>query len=215
MTGNPELGLKDTCDGLPWRYKILSLSFTSHADGAKSASSDTFCGSVAGRAIHGITDFQGGTSTPEFDPDNQIKLGYGGTLTGDIGLRAPASFAYTLTGCDDDKQYCATSFTRPVLGDGLWSFGFSVEAASRTAKDAELTWVLANPSVGFVDYGPDGVQRLRDLEGHGARGPDNRPCRSRRSRTPRRSRSGSRATRRGRATSPARPRSSPTTGRTR
>ncbi len=155
MTGNPELALKDECEGLPWRYKILSLSLTSHADGAKSASSDTFCGSVAGRAIRGITDFQGGTSTPEFDPDNQIKLGYGGTLTGDIGLRAPGSFAYTLTGCDDDEQYCATSFTRPVLGDGTWSFGFSVEAASRTAKDAELTWVLANPSVGFVDYGPE------------------------------------------------------------
>lgn len=154
MTGNPELGLKDTCDGLPWRYKVLSLSFTSHADGAKSPSADTYCGSVAGRAIHGITDFQGGTSTPEFDPDNQIKAGYGGTLTGDIGLRAPASFAYTLDGCDDEKQYCATALNRPVLGDGLWSFGFSVEAPSRTAKDATLTWVIADPSVGFVDYDP-------------------------------------------------------------
>ena len=67
----------------------------------------------------------------------------------------PRSFAYTLSGCDDDEQYCATSFTRPVLGDGNWSFGFSVEAASRTAKDAKLTWVIADPSVGFVDYGPE------------------------------------------------------------
>ncbi len=154
MTGNPELGLKDECEGLPWRYKILSLSFTSHADGTKSPGADTYCGLVAGRAIHGITDFQGGTSTPEFDPDNQIKLGYGGALTGDIGLRAPATFAYTLSGCDDEKQFCTTAFDRPVLGDGNWSFGFSMEAESRTAKDATLSWVLSDPSVGFVDYDP-------------------------------------------------------------
>ena len=154
MTGNPELALKDECEGLPWRYKILSLSFTSHADGAKTAGAETYCGLVAGRAIHGITDFKGGTTTPEFDPDNQIKLGYGGALTGDIGLRAPAAFAYTLTGCDDEKQYCTSVLNRPVLGDGNWSFGFSVEAESRTAKDATLTWVIADPSVGFVDYDP-------------------------------------------------------------
>lgn len=156
MDGNPTLGLKDDCEtGLPWHFKVLNVNFTSLADGAKPGSATTFCGLVAGRPIHGITDFQGGSSTAEFDPDNVIKLGYGGALEGDISVRAPASFTYTLTGCDDEKQYCSTAFTRPMGGDGMAPFGFALRAASRTAQDATLTWSIADPDVGFVDYGPE------------------------------------------------------------
>jgi hypothetical protein len=50
---------------------------------------------------------------------------------------------------------CSTAFDRAAGGDGQWSIGFGIDAESKKAQNATLTWWIQDPSVGFIDFGDD------------------------------------------------------------
>ncbi len=154
---SPELGLRDTCEGLPWHFKVLSASLATHAVGSRTASADHLCAALAGLPISGQTTFNAATAGPApFTLADDVTQQTGGALGGAIGVRAPATFGYDLKGCSGIDgggpiTSCATAFDRSAGGDGLWQIGFSLSAASKDSQTATLSWYLADPSVGFFD----------------------------------------------------------------
>ena len=156
ITDNPELGLRDQCEGLPWHFKVLSASLKTHAIGGKTASGDHLCASLGALPIEGQTTFTAATSDPEFSLENDVSLKSGGALAGEITVLAPARFEYDTKGCEgidtgDPITTCARAFGRNAGGNGAWEIGFSFDAPSKDAENATLTWALSSPSVGFVD----------------------------------------------------------------
>ncbi len=154
---NPELGLSDHCDGLPWHFKVLSASLKTHAIGSRSASSQaSICATLAGLPVTGQQTFSAATTQPEFSLENDVTQKSSGALTGQITVFGDAMFGYDLVGCQgistgDPITTCAKAFDRKAGGNGAWEIGFSLDATSKDAENATLTWAIPNPSVGFVD----------------------------------------------------------------
>jgi hypothetical protein len=167
VQGNPELGLRDSCDGLPWHFKVLNATLQTHAIGGKTGSDDQLCGSLAGLPIHGQTDFTAARADDDFSLDHDVKANSFGALIGEISVRAPAKFSYTENGCQGLDSGgaivpCSKAFDRFAGGDGNWSIGFSIDAASKDAGTATLTWALSAPEIGFVDF-TDDVCNVQDI----------------------------------------------------
>jgi hypothetical protein len=81
-----------------------------------------------------------------------------GAIDSNLKIRVPAQFTYDEVGCNtstDPVSTCATAFDRAAGGDGRWSIGFSIEAESKQAQNATLTWWIQDPTVGFIDFGDD------------------------------------------------------------
>ena len=154
VEGTPEIGLRDSCEDLPWHFEVLDASLETHANGGMPGSGQHICGAIAGMPISGQTDFKASTLENTFDRSNDITMQPNGKLQGEIGVRAPAKFAYNLNGCEllqDPPVACSTAFERNAGDDGHWDIGFSMEAASKDAESATLNWWIEDPSVGFFD----------------------------------------------------------------
>jgi len=168
VKATPELGLKDQCEGLPWHFKVLSASLKTHAIGGKTASADDhLCASLGALPIEGQTTFSASTAEPEFSLENDVSQKSGGALNGEITVFAPARFEYDLKGCQgidtgDPITTCAKAFGRNAGGNGAWQIGFSLDAASKDAENATLTWALDSPAVGFVDA-DDAVCNVQEI----------------------------------------------------
>ncbi|HWI71644.1 MAG TPA: hypothetical protein VNT55_06795, partial [Baekduia sp.] len=145
----PSFALRDTCDDGPLRYQVLSASISSTTSGAKSV--NQYCGSVSG-----TTTFGGSVGAQPYDSTDAVLPveGRAPRVHGVLGVTVPATFNYVLHGCDDDKHQCDTAFSRE-LGGGGFGLTVDVEADSAGAKEAKLVWSIPDPSIGFVDYGPE------------------------------------------------------------
>jgi hypothetical protein len=158
ITGEPELVMRDSCDGFPWHYKILNATLETRADGGMKAGGDHECD---GYAIHGETNFTAATADDDFSLEHDVKPGYGGVLEGEISTYGESKHYYNLSGCKGSSplQPCSTAFER--FG-GPRELGFVLEADSPKAEKAKLRWFVANPSIGFVDY-DDSVCTVQDI----------------------------------------------------
>jgi CARDB len=155
VQGTPEIGLRDTCDDLPWHYKVLSATTEQWTDGTRDASGLQSCG-LRGYSIHSRVDFKAQTTAPAaFDPEDVVEAGYGTELNGQVYAEAPAKWTHQLDGCqhlwDPPTTACSTTLERTPTPNGTWPVGFSVEAASKDAPTATLHWSVQDPSVGFID----------------------------------------------------------------
>jgi hypothetical protein len=158
IEGEPELGLRDQCDDT-WHFKVLNAQLVTHTDGGRNGSSqDSICGVLAGLPIHGHESFTAQSAEPFFSTDNDLTTDAHGAIDSEIGVRVPAKFTYDEVGCTletDPISPCSTAFDRAAGGDGQWSIGFGIDAESKKAQNATLTWWIQDPSVGFIDFGDD------------------------------------------------------------
>jgi hypothetical protein len=158
ISGTPELGLRDRCagDDLPWHFKVLDATLETHTNGSMPGSGQHFCGMVAGLPISGQADFKVATADDVFDAGNRVAPQPSGQLEGQIAVQAPAKWSYTLKGCEGIQTggpivACSTALERTPTPDGRWGIGFSMQADSKDAASATLTWWIPDPSVGFFD----------------------------------------------------------------
>ncbi|HTE61229.1 MAG TPA: hypothetical protein VK631_12830 [Solirubrobacteraceae bacterium] len=157
IEGTPELGMRDRCDGFPWHFKILNATLETRSDGGMTASGEHECD---GFPIHGETVFNAATADDDFSLDHDVKAGFGGALGGSIATQGDAMYAYTLSGCEGDPLVpCSKAFER---GAGKWQIGFTLDAPSPKADAATLSWLVADPGIGFVDY-DDSVCNVQDI----------------------------------------------------
>jgi hypothetical protein len=158
ISGTPELGLRDRCDGYPWHFKILNASLETRADGGMNAGGDHECDDLP---IHGETKFMVATADNDFSREHDVARDGSGALEGELATSGDAGFFYTLSGCQGSspKTPCSTVFER---GGGKRNLSFTFEAASPKAATAKLTWAIPNPSIGFVDY-DDSVCNVQDI----------------------------------------------------
>lgn len=154
ITGEPELVMRDSCDGFPWHFKILNVTLETRADGGMKAGGEHECD---GFPIQGETVFNAATAE---DARATVTLDRG-RLEGEFSTHGDSKFGYTLSGCEgtDPLQPCSTAFER--FG-GPHQLGFSFEADSPKAAKAKLTWFVADPTIGFVDY-QDSVCNVQDI----------------------------------------------------
>jgi hypothetical protein len=158
IVGSPELGMRDRCDGFPWHFKILNATLETRADGGMTAGGEHECD---GFPIQGETVFNAANADDDFSLDHDVKPGYGSALEGEIETQGDAMYGYTLSGCQDDDPMvsCSTAFER---GAGKWPIGFEFEAPSPKAATAKLSWIVGDPSIGFVDY-DDSVCNVQEI----------------------------------------------------
>lgn len=156
ITGRPELALRDTCENLPWHFKILSAKLTTHLDGKRAAGTATACPSK-GFATRDQVDFTATAGPQPFDPKKNVieKRSYSGELDARFQAKAPgAKWEHVLTGCSRPygpgaPAFCQTTRTEHATGD--WTLGFSLEATSRKAASASLTWYVGPIIGGYFD----------------------------------------------------------------
>lgn len=151
IDAEPELRLRDECEGFPYRYKVLSASFREFTQGASAATHP--CSALSG--IRGSSEFKGTLGTPLLDAENRLERSRFGDVSGRIYAKVPAQWNNVLHGCiqTDDLQIqpCSTTKTETPRPTGDWKIGFSVRADSADAKTATATWAVSNPSVGYFD----------------------------------------------------------------
>ena len=155
VKGTPEIGLRDSCDDLPWHFKVLSATTEQWTDGTRDASGLHPC-ALSGYSIHSRVDFKAQTTAAAaFDPADAVEQGYGTELSGRIYAEAPAKWTHQLDGCqnvwDPPTTACSKTLVRTPTPNGTWTVGFSVQAASKNAPTATLHWTIQDPSVGFFD----------------------------------------------------------------
>jgi hypothetical protein len=147
ITGEPELVMRDRCDGFPWHFKILNATLETRADGGMKAGGEHECDALP---IQGETAFNAATADDDFSLEHDVAPGRAGTLEGEISTYGDSKWLYTVSGCTHSPlQPCSTAFER--FG-GPRELGFVLEAASPKAEKAKLDWFIANPEIGFVDY---------------------------------------------------------------
>ncbi len=155
ITGRPELALRDTCDTLPWHYKILSASLKTHLDGQRAAGTGSSC-LAKGYDTRDQVDFTAGAGPQPFDPEQNVvkQQRYGDALEARFQAKAPgAKWEHLLTGCERPYQpptsFCQQRRTEQATGD--WTLGFSLRASSRKAPSATLTWYVGSIIGGYFD----------------------------------------------------------------
>lgn len=165
VSATPTLDLKDECEGFPWYFKVKAASLETTTTASRTAGGDHICGIIAGLPISGRQTFKvAGTDLP-FSTEQTVGLGSGGALSGNVFVDAPATWAWTLRGCEnlfDAPQVCETSLERTPSPNGTWGIGFSLRAASPTAETAKLSWAIPDPDPGFVDA-DDGVCNVSSI----------------------------------------------------
>ena len=150
IDAEPNLKLRDECEGFPYRYKVLSAEFRQHTT-AQSADVG-ICDAVGG--LRGSNEFKGTLDAPQLDAENVLKkdkYGYEGQVYADV----PATWFQTLHGCEYtpslDIVPCSTTHTSQPKPDGRWKVGFSIRAYEPDAQTMGIHWTILDPSVGFID----------------------------------------------------------------
>lgn len=150
INAEPNLKLRDECEGFPYRYKVLSSQFRQYTT---AQSTDVgVCDAVGG--LRGSNEFTGTLDAPQLDAENVLKkdkYGFEGQVYADV----PATWFQTLHGCeitpDPDTIPCSTTHTSNPKPDGRWKVGFSIRAYEPDAQTMGIHWTILDPSVGFVD----------------------------------------------------------------
>lgn len=156
ITGTPELALRDTCETLPWHFKIQSATLTTHLDGSYPAGASQACPSD-GFLIRDQVTFTAAAGAQGFDPEKNVvkqRNARSDLLDGRFQAKAPdATWNHTLTGCkypfQPEVQKCGATRTEHATGD--WTLGFSLQAESKKAKTATLTWYVGPIIGGYFD----------------------------------------------------------------
>ncbi len=155
ISGRPELGLRDSCEDLPWHFKVLSASLKTNLDGKRAAGTMFGCPSK-GFATRDQVAFTADAAAQPFDPEKNAitKRTYSDELDGRFQAKAPgATWQHSLTGCaplyGKQPAFCQTARTEHATGD--WTLGFTLEAASRKAASAKLTWYVGPIIGGYFD----------------------------------------------------------------
>lgn len=160
ISGEPELVMRDRCDGFPWHFKVLNATLETRADGGMKAGGDHECD---GFPIQGETVFTAATADDDFSLEHDVKPDTSGALEGVISTYGDSKWGYTVSGCEGSPlQPCSKAFDR--FG-GPRHLGFKLEAASAKAPTATLSWFVADPEVGFVDY-DDSVCNVQNIRPH-------------------------------------------------
>lgn len=150
IDAEPEMKLRDRCDGFPYHYKVLSASFNQTTYAKSNVSFP--CSRLNG--LTGTNEFKGTGGAAPLDAENKLEKGKY-SLDGRIYTRVPASWTQTLSGCEytDDLDIipCQTTKVETPRPDGTWQMGFSIRANSPDATTAKITWTIMDPSVGYFD----------------------------------------------------------------
>ncbi|MBJ7332367.1 MAG: hypothetical protein JHC95_20905 [Solirubrobacteraceae bacterium] len=150
IDAEPEMKLRDKCDGFPYHYKILSASFNQTTYAKSSVSYP--CSRLNG--LTGTNEFKGQGTGPQLDPENKLEKGKY-SLDGRIYAHVPASWTQTLSGCemtpDGDLIPCQTTRVDTPRPNGDWQMGFSIRSDTPDATSAKITWTIMDPSVGYFD----------------------------------------------------------------
>lgn len=155
ISSRPELALRDTCENLPWHFKIQSATLTTHLDGSYAAGASQACPSE-GFLIRDQVTFTAVAGPQGFDPEKNVvkQRTYNDVLDGRFQAKAPgAKWDHTLTGCkypfQPEVQKCQTTRTEHATGD--WTLGFTLQAESKKATTATLTWYVGPIIGGYFD----------------------------------------------------------------
>jgi hypothetical protein len=131
------------------------MNVSTSAVASKPATGLHVCGLTVGLPISGRTEMTAVTEET-FDPEYRIDAVHGTALAGQVRVRADAVLGLDVEGCEGltgggPVEKCNKSFNERPRPDGKKSIGFSVEAPSKDADSATLTWDVPDPEVGFVN----------------------------------------------------------------
>ena len=132
-------------------FQVLNASLSSKATGT---GENFLCGPQSGSI-----SFDGTHAPQPFSASNKISV-ENGFLSGGIQGRVNATWHdHLLEGCKFDdaghKLPCsATAPTQTPRPDGTWPVSFSVRAGQNPGE-AQLTWALNDPEIGFIDSGEE------------------------------------------------------------
>lgn len=157
IDGTPELQLADSCEDLPWHFKVLSGQMKTTVDGSRPGDTAVGLCALDGYATRDVVDFTAAAAGAGFQAGKHVlaKGAYGSMLSGEFSIHAdqPTSL-HTLTGCkgwDDGSpitKCTATHADNYKLGHDV---GATLLADSRDAAEATVQWWLPPAIAGFFD----------------------------------------------------------------